>query len=960
VETIHVDDLPRNYVLSEILLASATSGSSETDNPLGCKLHPSEQITYVSASTRQPYCHDCITTSNCDDLVPLDSTAITKHMQRFKQLYDCLTASDLENRSNLVEVMGEALQGHRLRVVRELEEAHQQAMLNFQRQFSKYHNKVQESFEVEQDKLTELALVLRFLKDMKSVGVKFDNIASYMSLTRQVQLAPALPALAEVGISTRLQEFSKKSFAYKGVAELNQSSFSVPLALVECPIKLIEGGSYAKDTEVRKLSRFATPTNRWGIFEGRNQVEAVTIVVNQRIAISAIGIGCAFHENKTMTCESLQLIDGPASNGSIIEEIKDSVLPNCPERITKLTFKNPVEVQPNQDYTIRAVIRGEAGVYRGGSTSRTKTTPQGVTFKFKSTTYGPEDVKNGDNADDGPILDIYYSMSGGGEDTDIVLSRFGELDGTWLIRAGQIDAVALQFSRQVTLSALGIAASTSPIIPANLLALKILKGNSTRGQVVAEVNGPLELRPQEGVHFCKVGLVPAPTLEADTVYTVRLQYSSTASVFRGTAPLPIIFSQGTTMKTEAAVYDGGDLMYSDNAKDGPIYSMFIAAPSTDLFCVVNTLPINFGEQLGGVAKLSRFEAYEKHWHFNNSQQVESFSFSFNKAVLMTGLSLGNSITPGTHYLVKSIKILIGNSTVGPEVYRSTKTVKVLNKDDSLPIVKVPFESPVRIEAECIYTVRVVMRGETKSYKGKTFKGASISGFGEVTMRTLKSILGGEDKRNGDNETGGPIFDLYYLPLDSLVGLEQFTKATSAVIPSIAASPILSPALVGTEHCYTRLSAIGNGWHINTDGKQIEAIAFKVSKACSFSAVGIGNAHEETKKVIVSSLAVIEGKSTRGPRIYKHGIKEKLINVGADSRFVKVQFATPIRLTPDTFYTIRIKYKPGSSVVRGTVPANTGTIAGASIVFEKAVFEGGDVENGSHETHGPLKDFYFLV
>lgn len=53
-------------------------------------------------------------------------------------------------------------------------------------------------------------------------------------------------------------------------------------------------------------------------------------------------------------------------------------------------------------------MRGEAGVFRGGASSRVKSGPNGVTFKFKSTSYRGDDVKNGENADDGPIFDIYY------------------------------------------------------------------------------------------------------------------------------------------------------------------------------------------------------------------------------------------------------------------------------------------------------------------------------------------------------------------------------------------------------------------------------------------------------------------------------------------------------------------------------------------------------------------------
>ena len=69
-------------------------------------------------------------------------------------------------------------------------------------------------------------------------------------------------------------------------------------------------------------------------------------------------------------------------------------------------------------------MTGEAGVYRGGSTSRTKTVENGLTFKFKSATYASSDVKNGENADDGPIFDIYYKMNLGNNSSEVVMKRF--------------------------------------------------------------------------------------------------------------------------------------------------------------------------------------------------------------------------------------------------------------------------------------------------------------------------------------------------------------------------------------------------------------------------------------------------------------------------------------------------------------------------------------------------------
>ena len=85
----------------------------------------------------------------------------------------------------------------------------------------------------------------------------------------------------------------------------------------------------------------------------------------------------------------------------------------------------------------------------------------------------------------------------------------------------------------------------------------------------------------------------------------------------------------------------------------------------------------------------------------------------------------------------------------------------------------------------------------------------------------------------------------------------------------------------------------------------------------------------------------------------------MINVGEESRFVKVNFDSPVNIRADTWYTFRVKYKTGTPVCRGTGVNNSPSAGGVDWLFEKATFER-DVENGSHEIHGPLRDFYFTL
>lgn len=104
----------------------------------------------------------------------------------------------------------------------------------------------------------------------------------------------------------------------------------------------------------------------------------------------------------------------------------------------------------------------------------------------------------------------------------------------------------------------------------------------------------------------------------------------------------------------------------------------------------------------------------------------------------------------------------------------------------------------------------------------------------------------------------------------------------------------------------------------------------------------------------------EGRSTRGNIIYEHSVKEKIYNIGEDSKFVKVALESGVPMRSNTWYTVRIKYKPGTPVCRGTSVVSHPCVESVDFDFEKATFDGGDTENGSHELHGPLKDFYFII
>lgn len=58
---------------------------------------------------------------------------------------------------------------------------------------------------------------------------------------------------------------------------------------------------------------------------------------------------------------------------------------------------------------------------------------------------------------------------------------------------------------------------------------------------------------------------------------------------------------------------------------------------------------------------------------------------------------------------------------------------------------------------------------------------------------------------------------------------------------------------GEELSVTRYSNTGSSWHVNIDGKQAEAIAFKTSCPVFLTGLGLGTAHDEHKSVTIKKI-----------------------------------------------------------------------------------------------------------
>jgi len=947
VDSRSVGELPKNFILSEIILKAIYSGNTD-QNPWSCKLHPSEDLAFISQKTRQLFCSECLSDNQVNDLVPLEPQSINTQSKACKDLYDSVTSFELGLRAEICCELGTALEGHKLRVLQKVESQYLEAMQALDSQFNSYKEKVEKGFEKETNKLNDAGQVFELLKEMKTIGLELQEFTREMSVPKQLQLIGSLMHLNQIGVSSDLKKLLGTPFEHQNKFEVSPESLEVPASIIETPKYLIKGIGSSNDTTERKLSRFSNPTNRWGIFEGRKQVEAVSFTVNKDLYITAIGVGNAYYTNKTVKLEYLAILQGASTGSPSIYQDCDLDLQydGSTNKVYKVNLKRAIRIEAFQDYSIKLMLKGEAGVFRGGSTSRDKTTDNGVIFKFKSCVYENEEVKNGENADDGPIFDIHFKMSLQENTQEVCFWRYEELESTLYIESESRSCfLEFSFDKTVFMSAVGLCRPSIINSKTLVRSVKIYEGSS----LIHEMPKPVELTYSSENSMCRVYIGSSVKLKPSQLYTLKME-------IRG----PIQLYSGKSTKFQVSS-EGVQLSIQNSESSEPIAALFVSKTETETGFEIGEVPPKISELAGGEVKLARFEDFDKQWHLNNENQVESFSFNFSEEVLLTAIGLGNCVKTGSFITVESIQILYGVSTAGPVLYNSKHPVCLYNHTDTKQVVKVSLEPFVRISSETTYTIRVVMKGEGKAYKGKKFKGSVIKQPNGIILRCLKSRMSGNDKRNGDNESAGPIFDFYYIAIHEKYTVKQYSELVGRIFPKLAEPNRVSPEeVMAEEYKVCRYSSTGSSWHVNTDGKQVEAISFKVSSRVYLSALGIGNAYEEGRKVTVKKIQVREGTGTKGKKIYEHPDKEKLINIGEESRFVRVALSRSLRLNPDSWYTVRVKYKPGTPICRGTSPDNHPAAASVQFDFEKAKFDQRDVENGSHEVHGPLKDFYFYL
>ena len=271
-----------------------------TKDPWLCRVHPNESIIYICQKSKKLLCCECLHSQSYVDLSDITAKDIQDRLQMFKNLFDLASPNDLKDRGHLSGLLAESIENQKFKVAQYLDDKYSEVISSFENHFRSVKNKILNAFDKEKEKVLDLKGIFSILALMKNVGVKLDDVLNRLGLNKSHDLIGYLSGISDLGSTTELKKITSSGIDFSFKAEIPEKLVGFTTAVVESPINLIKGTGETSDIGEKKLSRFNPPTNRWGIFEGRNQIEAVTFTVNQKIYMTGIGVGNAYHAGKVV------------------------------------------------------------------------------------------------------------------------------------------------------------------------------------------------------------------------------------------------------------------------------------------------------------------------------------------------------------------------------------------------------------------------------------------------------------------------------------------------------------------------------------------------------------------------------------------------------------------------------------------------------------------------------------
>jgi hypothetical protein len=163
-----------------------------------------------------------------------------------------------------------------------------------------------------------------------------------------------------------------------------------------------------------------------------------------------------------------------------------------------------------------------------------------------------------------------------------------------------------------------------------------------------------------------------------------------------------------------------------------------------------------------------------------------------------------------------------------------------------------------------------------------------------------------------------------------------------------------------ERCFHRLTpGTERNWGVGGP-PTLDAISLRANCDIFLTGIGTGNGYATGGGFTIVDLEVRQGLGTQGDLLYRHPEAVSSTFDGSDgNKFFKVRFAWPVQLLKDTDYTIRVVYASGGNIYSAS-GAQIHSIDEVTFTFTKSRFEGGDRDNSSSPTVGPIRDIYFAM
>lgn len=157
---------------------------------------------------------------------------------------------------------------------------------------------------------------------------------------------------------------------------------------------------YGLRSTMCKVSRFTTINSWWYTY----QTDGITFNVSKKIRLSGISL-YGSHEGKIQT-GILSIIEGNSGSGLPVmeENIEVPSSPSQSQPLTQINFRKPVNIKPNQDYTILFKSDNYCYFYYGSLGQASLVGEKKVQFNFKFT----NNSSHGSNAESGNFPELFY------------------------------------------------------------------------------------------------------------------------------------------------------------------------------------------------------------------------------------------------------------------------------------------------------------------------------------------------------------------------------------------------------------------------------------------------------------------------------------------------------------------------------------------------------------------------